>query len=142
MLLQQTPLEHGILLLCIGDMTKKISWSTVKRYFGSFPVYFRFSCISPKDAELNFRGNHKGYFRDSRMFCASKAFGEKSPARMVTVKPSFWKLNLKVILYARECLWYMTRLDCFGDVFTRQWHTIDFFWPNCTCIEDPLNEIS
>ena len=35
----------------------------------------------------------------------------------------------------------MTSLDWFGDIFTSQWHTIDFFWPNRTGIEDALNEI-
>ena len=51
--------------------------------------YFRFSCISPKDVELNFRGSPLGYFRDPGMFCASifDLFGEKSPVPRVTQSP-------------------------------------------------------
>ena len=34
--------------------------------------HYRFLCILPKDAELNFKGSNRGYFRDQGMFCTSK----------------------------------------------------------------------
>ena len=51
---------------------------------------FQFSCISPKDEELNFTGSPCEYFRDPRMFCAAKVdfdlIGKKCLARRVTIK--------------------------------------------------------
>ena len=80
----QSQIWYIVLILNIT----RISYRLSKNIFsGSFPVkfwnfHFRFLCILPKDAELNFRGSHRGYFRDPRMLCAKKV--------------NFWPLRRKI----------------------------------------------